>query len=155
MARLKTVKNEQALEVITERQQTFIEALLSGKSITDAALITGISRRAATYWLSNPEHIVNEEYEKQRALQLQNFRARIAGIHEATLKAIEDALSEASPPAIRFQAAKLIYEKHLERYGNVRMPSSALDLAKAETRQVEDRASFQRFDEKYLPYVPE
>lgn len=155
MARLKAVKNEQALEPITEKQQVFIEALLSGKSITDAALITGISRRTATYWLADPTHPINIEYEKQRALQLQNFHERIAGIHEAALQAIEDALGKASPPAIRFQAAKMIYEKHLERYGSVRIPDSALGLVKSETKRMEGREYFQHYEQKYLPYIPE
>jgi hypothetical protein len=42
----KLVQQEKALEPITEKQQSFIGALLSGKNISEAARLAGISRRA-------------------------------------------------------------------------------------------------------------
>lgn len=120
------------LEPIAPNQQSFIEALLSGESISRAAMLAGIARRTATYWLADPEHPVYIEYEKQRIQRQQEFHARIAALHELALKAMEDTLSPVAPPGVRFQAAKFLYEKHLERFCGVQIPSSAKGLVSTE-----------------------
>jgi len=103
---------KRALEVIqtelTDRQRLFIEQLLTGKNITDAADAVGISRRAATYWLHDYNHLVRLEYDRLRIMAKDAFRARIANLHNLALAALESALAEDAPPAIRFAAARFL-----------------------------------------------
>jgi phage terminase small subunit len=146
---------EKALEPITEKQQSFIEALLTGKNISEAALIAGISRRTATYWLADPEHPVCVEYEKQRITARQEFYSRVASLYEKALKAMEDALSEAAPPAIRFQAAKFLYEKHLEQLCGVRAPDRAQQLVEIESNLVQEREYFQTYNAYRINQIPD
>jgi hypothetical protein len=150
-----TPLQEKALEPITEKQQSFIEALLSGKTISEAALIAGISRRTATYWLADPQHPVTLEYEKQRILARQQFYRRVASLHEKALKAMEDALSEAAPPAIRFQAAKFLYEKHLEHLCGVRAPERAQQLVERESNLAQEREYFQTYNASRIKQIPD
>jgi hypothetical protein len=144
-----------ALEPITEKQQSFIEALLSGKNISDAALLAGISRRTATYWLADPENPVCMEYEKQRIMARQEFYGRVAGLHEKALKAMEDALSEEAPPTIRFQAAKFLYEKHLAQLCGVRDPVRAQELIERESNLAHEREYFQQFNAYRIDQIPD
>lgn len=143
------------LWAITENQQRFIEGLLAGKSISEAALLVGMSRRTVTYWLADPEHPVTLEYEKQRILARQKFYERVAHLHELAFKALEDSLAEAAPPAIRFQAAKFLYEKHLEALCGVRAPDRAQELVERESSLVHERDYFQQFNAHKLARVPD
>src|SRR5438874_4938290 len=118
MARRKAHKEDaqeemQVLEPITPVQQQFIEALLTGKNITDAAMTAKISRRAATYWMNDAGNPVRREYEKQRLAALSHVTSRVASLHELAFKALEELLAPTAPPAVRFQVAKLIYESQL------------------------------------------
>jgi hypothetical protein len=140
---------------ITENQQRFIEGLLAGKSISDAALLAGMSRRTVTYWLADPEHPVTVEYEKQRILARQQFNERVARLHELAFKAMEDSLSEAAPPALRFQAAKFLIEIHLEHYCRVSTPERAQELVEREATLVGERDYFQQFSAHRLDHVPD
>lgn len=156
MPRAKAKQSESTeLWAITENQQQFIEGLLAGKSISDAALLAGLSRRTVTYWLADPEHPVTLEYEKQRILARQQFYERVAGLHEKALKAMEDALAEKAPPAIRFQAAKFIYEKHLDQLCGVRSPDRAQQLVERESNLVQERDYFRSFSADRLNRVPD
>lgn len=146
---------ETALEPITEKQQTFIESLLAGKSITASALIAGISRRTATYWLADPMHTVSVEYEKRRILQQQEFYARIANLHELALKAMEETLAPESPPALRFAAAKYIYEKHLQHLFSVRTADPPFELAKREADSEKEREYFMDYGHQHIARIPE
>lgn len=128
----------EVLEPITPSQQTFIEALLSGKSVTAAALTAGVSRRAGVYWLHTRNHPVRREYEKQRLNGQALLAARVAGLHELAFKALEDLLAATSPPAVRFQAAKLIYEAHLQDLCEVQPPQLTFDLIDKEIERVWD-----------------
>jgi hypothetical protein len=126
----------EVLEPITPAQQLLIEALLSGKSVTVAALSTGVSRRAAVYWLHTPGHPVRREYEKQRVNSQVLLASRVAGLHEAAFKALEDLLLPTAPASVRFQAAKLIYEAHLKDLCEVTPPQLSFDLIDSETDQM-------------------
>jgi hypothetical protein len=149
------IHQEKALEGITPRQQTFIELLLSGKSISDAALEAGISRRTATYWLANPEHSVTIEYEMQRIVQRQRFQARVAALHEKALAAMEASLDAEAPPAIRFQAAKFLYEQHLASHFNMQPPGRPQELVEKETDQAGDYIHFLKYDADRLDAIPD
>ncbi len=155
MPRAKSKQSDTELWAITENQQRFIEGLLSGKSISDAALLAGLSRRTVTYWLADPEHPVTLEYEKQRILARQQFYERVAHLHELAFKAMEDALSEAAPPGIRFQAAKFLYEKHLEPLCGVRAPDRAQQLVERESNLAQEREYFQTYNAYRINQIPD
>jgi hypothetical protein len=157
MARQKAVSKTESreLEPIAPNQQSLIEGLLSGKSISQAALAASISRRTATYWLADPEHPVYIEYEKQRIQQRQEFYGRIAALHDLALKAMEDALSPVAPPGIRFQAAKFLYEKHLQHLCGVQVPSSPHSLVNEQTRSVPDNDLFELLNEQKIDRLPD
>jgi hypothetical protein len=154
MARKKATGG-QVLEAITPAQQTFIEALLAGKSIKQAAMLAGVSRRTATYWLSETDHPVALEYEKQRAYRRQELSNRVANIYELAFKAIEDALSPEAPPGIRWQAAKLIYEKHLEQLCQIRPAPEPLTLVKEVAEQAGDQTWFETWEKHKLLSLPD
>ena len=125
-------RKTQVLEPITPQQQSFIEALLTGKSITDAALTAKLSRRAATYWMNDAHHPVRMEYEKQRLASLATVASRVASLHGLAFSALEDLLAPSAPPAVRFQAAKLIYEAHLQGFCEPTPPQSTTELVAKE-----------------------
>lgn len=157
MARQKssTGKEIKVLEPITPVQQAFIEALLQGKNVTESAICAGVSRRTACTWLHDPEHPVHLEYEKQRIAQQQNFYVRIAGIHEAALKAIEESLSESAPLGLRFQAARFIYQTHLQHLAGVRQAKRPFDLVKAAGEMENDREYFDTYTSHKLRNLPD
>lgn len=123
------------LALITPVQQTFIEHLLTGKSISMAARMAGISRRTAMYWLADEKHPVRVEYDKQRDQALAEFDRQVASIHSAALSALEDLLSEHTPPFIRVQALRLIYEDHLRDHLGLRAPGHAASMVCKEAEE--------------------
>src|SRR5258708_4795823 len=78
---------EQQNQELTPLQLRFIELLLAGKSITDAARTIGVSRRAACNWL-DPAHAVHQEYEQQRRALAYDLQERVKQVHELAMKAI-------------------------------------------------------------------
>lgn len=149
MARKKST-DETGLVMITDAQQNFIQSLLSGKSIQEAAILAGVSRRAATYWMMN-NNPVRLEYEKQRLAIKEQFYSRIASLHEQALKAMEDSLSPDTPPAIRFNAAKFLYEAHLQHFSNVAWPGDSEKLVKAELKAGREKSYDS--DASYLSFL--
>lgn len=148
-----TTESDQAqavLEPITPIQQRFIEALLTGKNITEAALVSGVSRRAACYWLDDEKHPVRVEYDKQCIVMREEFQRRIASIHNLALKALEDLLAPSTPPFIRIQAVKMIYEAHLLPHGNIVWPGAPGEIVHHELEQVFDPLSPGRRNGMYL-----
>lgn len=117
---------------LTPLQHAFIDALLTGKNISQAARIAGCSSRAALYWLSDPDCPVKAVYEERRAALTAKFDERIAKLHDLTLNALEDLLSKKTPPFIRVQAVKMLYEAHLQEHGNVKQPGDAKELIGSE-----------------------
>lgn len=145
--------NEQQLVVvdpITPVQQSFIELLLTGKTIAESALLAGVSRRAATYWLHDTEHPVRREYELQRARQRQELSRRVSNIHGLALTALEDLLSPDAPVGIRFQTFKLLYENHLKESLNLSLPVQPAVLVEEETQQYFNSADPQKVNGVYL-----
>ena len=68
---------------------------------------------------------------------------------------MEDSLSEAAPPAIRFQAAKFLYEKHLAQLCGVRAPDRAQQLVESESNLAHEREHFQQFDAYRINQIPD
>lgn len=140
------------LQSVTPIQQTFIEHLLQGKSISDAALSTGISRRTATYWLHDQEHAVTIEYEKQVMQLYQAHHERMENLHNLALKAVEDALSEEAPGDLRLKAARFIIEN---RIGRASLPSTPFDLVESMTKSMSARYHLDTYDAHHLGSVPD
>lgn len=151
-----TGREVKVIEPITPQQQTFIEALLAGKSISEAALVAGVSRRSATYWLHDGEHPVTVEYEKQATLHRQQFYDRVANIQSLALKAIEDALSEEAPPALRLKTAMFIFESQLQHLiPRARVPAQPVDLVEQELKIVGERHHITVFSGDKFAKVPD
>jgi len=150
---------KRAVEVVqtelTERQQLFIEQLLTGKNITEAANEVGISRRAATYWLHSDDHLVRLEYDRLRLVAKDAFRQRIANLHNLALEALEDALAKNAPPAIRFAAAKFLYEAHLQSIADMIRPYGPDELVRQEVNEVKEKAYLEQFDGHYMDRIPQ
>lgn len=121
-----------ASDGLTDQQRRFVEGLLLGKSIAEAARFADCSRRAATYWMRDPEHPVRLVYEQRRATIVTSFEARISRLHDLTMRALEDLLSKETPPVIRVAACKLIYESTLAEHSELRQPKSTRYLLGAE-----------------------
>jgi hypothetical protein len=121
-------ESDKPYEPITPQQQQFIEALLTGKSITEAAKVADVSRRAATYWMNSSSHPVRVEYDKQRTNALAGVSARVASLHELAFSVLETLLMQTEYPEVRFKVAKLLYETQLEPYCRPKPPLSSVDL---------------------------
>src|SRR5579859_3688808 len=133
--------NHPALEPITPLQQAFITHLLTGKNITQAAHLAGISRRTATYWMADGESPVCREYSRQKSFAEKELADRVAKINSLAFDALEDMLAKTTPPFIRMQALKLLFEAQLAPLFKVRHPQSPTDLVK-------NRLAQQRHDEE-------
>src|SRR5258708_1876397 len=72
-------------------QEQFIQALLTGKSITDAAQLLKIGRRTATLWMKD-NHPVRLEYEHVKREQSVSIRAGIQEMHTMALDALKRSL---------------------------------------------------------------
>ena len=140
---------------LNEKQHQVIDLLLTGKSITEAADEVGISRRAVTYWLHDAIGLFRMEYERRRIELRQEFRQRIAKLHDLALSALESSLSEDAPPAVRFQAAKFLYESHISTYANMKPARDADDLIENEVEQAKAREHFQKWDAHYIDAIPD
>jgi hypothetical protein len=107
-----------ALEQVKATQQRFVELLLTGKSIAEAARVLQISRRTATYWMQQ-DTFVRYAYEHERQCAATAFRERIAKLHDLALTALEEALSDETQPVLRLSAARFIYSSNLAPYGTL------------------------------------
>lgn len=151
-----TSRDVRVLEPVTPVQQTFIELLLSGRSISDAALQAGISRRTATYWLHDPSSPVTIEYQKQASLKRDTFYQRMANLQGLALQAIEDALSADSPPHVRLKVATFIYEQQLQHLGRPHtIPDPPAELVAQELKSVSDRQHVEMFSFAELESLPD
>lgn len=107
-----------ALEQITATQQRFVETLLTGKSIAEAARLCRIGRRTATYWMQQ-DTVVRVAYEAERQKVVTAFRERILNLHDLVLTALEDALTADAYPELRASVAKFLYSSNLASHGTL------------------------------------
>lgn len=149
----------QVLEPITPIQQRFIEALLTGQSISAAARLVGIAKRTAMYWLADREGVVRIEYEKQRAQALATLAQRISGLYESALKALEDSLAPEAPLPIRNQTARWLADAHLHEALTFKAPGEAVEMLHGEASeyyeqlQLEGRAGVLLWDAQGKPRI--
>jgi hypothetical protein len=120
---------------ITPLQQTYIEHLLSGKNITEAALASGISQRTAARWLALG-HPVHVEYEKQRLQVLAEFRSRMSTLTGMAIDTLQAALSSEVDLKTRIDVAKFLYTQQLSHGpGHLALPGSAEGLISVTEKQ--------------------
>ena len=145
---------EQQNQELTPLQLRFIELLLAGKSITDAARTIGVSRRAACNWL-DPAHAVHQEYEQQRRALAYDLQERVKQVHELAMKALKDFLISTKRPDLRFQAMKLVYESHLRDELTRPEPASSEHLVRDELdRQINPSAiAIYLYDDRGRPRI--
>ena len=120
-------------------QQAFLSHLLTGKTIRQAALLSDVSLRAAMYWLADGP--VRVEYDKKRAIALADFDERVSNIHNKALDALEDILAAETPPFIRIQAVRMVYENHLRESMDRRYPQSPTHMLLTEVDDYYDMTS--------------
>jgi hypothetical protein len=152
MARRAVQKQEptpEELEQISALQQKFVELLLTGRNISDAALEAGISRRMATYWMQ-PGHFCRFAYEHERVKLHDAFMARIVKLHDMTLKALEDALSEGAPPQLRYATARYLFGLHLAQYASAAPLKRAEELSDDIIDEAKTRGLLRYNDHTYL-----
>src|SRR5258708_14831416 len=131
---------EQQDQELTPLQLRFIELLLAGKNVTDAARTVGVSRRAACNWL-DPAHAVHQEYEQQRRALAYALQERVKQVHELAMKALKEFLISTKRPDLRLQAMKLVYESHLRDELTRPEPASSEHLVRDEVdRQINPSA---------------
>jgi hypothetical protein len=106
---LKVVEDERP-QPLSENEKKFIELLLAGMTISEAAITTGIRRSVAFFWMASPHCQIYQEYVVARIAKEQASRDRMTQLREKALSSIEASLSEEAPPAVRFAAAKFLYE---------------------------------------------
>lgn len=99
------------IEAITPKQQQLIELLLHGNTLKQAAKLTDVSNRTAIYWMNAGP--VRVEYDLQLAQMVRTLRDRVQNIQGLALDSLEYFLSAEAPPALRFQAMKMILEYNL------------------------------------------
>ena len=96
-------------DVLEPGQTAFVEALLTARTVDEAAQRADISRRTAQRWLDEPA--VQDALRRAQAEVLQQVaRQLVAGATEAveTLRAIHT--DPKAPPAVRVSAARVCLE---------------------------------------------
>lgn len=138
MARRKTLEEIEAeqdtslvpmpVTAITPLQETFIGHLLAGRTISEAALVSGISQRTACRWLA-PGHAVCIEFEKQRLQLVGEFRARMSALTGLALDTLQGALSEEVDLRTRLDVAKFLYLQNMHSiHQHLALPGTAEGL---------------------------
>lgn len=105
------VVEEDTPQPLTEREQKFISLLLTGMTISEAAITAGVRRSVAFHWMASPHCQIYQEYVIAQIEKEQAFRNRITQLRDKALSAIEASLSEEAPPAVRLAAAKFVHEQ--------------------------------------------
>jgi hypothetical protein len=140
------------LEAVNACQERFVELILSGKSIAEAARLLRISRRTATYWMQE-DSLVRFAYEHERLKLAQAFRERLTKLQDMALKALEDALDEAADPALRSTVARFIYNANVAHYSL--MPLKSADIMVDEmldaAASARSKAMFRSIDDVIIP----
>src|SRR5258707_184614 len=111
----KQAEKQALLEAVDTLQQRFVELLLAGHSITEAARRLRIGRRTATYWMKE-DSLVRYAYEHERLRLADEFRARVAKLHDLAMQTLEAALSPDAPLDVRLPIARFLYSAHLSQY---------------------------------------
>ncbi len=123
--------NDRYEELLTPKQQRFIEFFLAGHSIISCATVVGIAEKTAHRWLKLP-HVQSAI----KAAQHQVFDETLSSLM-TDLSIARDALiaiiqNEESPCACRVSAAKTIFDKAIEVH---KISAIEARLAELEDRQ--------------------
>ncbi len=99
---------------LTPKQAQAINALLTAKTAEQAAQMAGIARRTL-YRFLELEHF-QRELKRAQALNVDTLTRRLIAGNEKALQALEDCMSESSPPAVRRAAARDWLEMYHKQY---------------------------------------
>ena len=89
----------------------FAAAVAGGKSVTDAAVEAGVSRRTATRWFGEDD--VRAEVERLRRSTLSHARERLLGLVDSAADALAEVLAGVSASAPRVAAARTVFASAL------------------------------------------
>jgi hypothetical protein len=82
------VRLESLLDHLTPTQETACHALLSGKSITDAAEAAGVQRQTVSGWLNHDPNFI-ASYNRRRLAIASEFETRLRSLGTKALETIE------------------------------------------------------------------
>ncbi len=154
VAEMSEEEQQVALAQLKDLQQRFVELLLTGKSITEAARALRIGRRTATYWMAQ-DTFVRYAYERERQRAATEFRERIAKLNDLTLTALEDALSPDANPDVRLSVAKFLYSSNLEQFGTLAPLADAERLVDKVIADATDDRLFGKRNDVQIYNVPD
>lgn len=92
------VRAEEVVDVLPEAQQKTMEMLVAGRSIADAARITGVSRTTIYRWL-NGDRAFMEVYEMWQRQRRKNCRSRLVMLTDKATDVLERLLEEGNATA--------------------------------------------------------
>ena len=90
-------------------REAAIVALLSSRRVPDAATAAGVSERTLRRWLASDEQFQLASAEARRAV-FDRAVARLQGLTERAVDALEALLDMTAPAAVRLGSARLILE---------------------------------------------
>src|SRR6266849_6596310 len=96
---------------LTARQQRVIAALLTARSISEAAGIANINERTIRRWLAQP--LFSEALREAERAVLRNALGRIQSLTAKAADALESLLSAQSEP-VRVAAAREIFQRAMD-----------------------------------------
>jgi hypothetical protein len=82
---------EAALYCLTPAQETALQALLSGATITEAAATAGVQRQTVSGWLNHDSTFI-AAYNRRRQFIADEFEGQLRALGRKALKTIETAL---------------------------------------------------------------
>lgn len=95
----------EAPRILDPSQLTVLEALLSGRTITDAAAAVGVSRTTVHRWLKD-DYLFRAEVNAARHALRQTSLARLDALCERSIEVLKGALDQASDTRIALEVLK-------------------------------------------------
>ena len=109
-------------------------ALLSEKTILQAACSCGLSERTLRRWLSSDEAF-KAEYAAARRATFYTAMSRIAGLSARAVDTLEELLGEARHPAVRLGAARSLIEIGIHQHDAETILAKLNDIEAARNRE--------------------
>ena len=113
---------------ITLRKRRFLEALVGGRSVTEAAKLAGVSHRTAYRYLDDPD--VREALATFRRAALEGLADRLRTLGQLAAQTLEEAMRDpdaAWSPRIRAAEATLTHLLRLAEYSDLEARISELE----------------------------
>ncbi len=95
----------EASRTLDPSQLTVLEALLAGRTITDAAAIVGVSRTTVHRWLKD-DYLFRAEVNAARHALRQTALARLDALCERSIEVLQGALDQANDTRVALEVLK-------------------------------------------------